>query len=212
MDNTNRLGVAVNFSKAFSALKIISVVSVLLLFISNAWWAWAYQSSLKESRQTVYVVSDRNTVAAVESPISTPSVYEARNHIKNFMRLMFSHDAETFKDRVDLGLKLISRQDGLAIYQTFREGKVLENYHRYNIRTEIEIDSIRVDVSTQPYIGTVYSQQKVHYPDETQTVPIAARFKLEQSYRSEDNPFGLSIREFNFIEYKPTKQTFTASL
>jgi hypothetical protein len=199
----NKLGIAVNFSKAFTALKWITITSVLLLVASNAFWGWTYSENLKQARQTVYVVSDKGTTAAVESPLSTPSVYEARNHVKNFMRLMFSHDAETFKDRIDLGLKLISRQDGLAIYQTFREGKVLENYNRYNIRTELQIDSIKVDVDTEPYNGLVYSQQKVIYPDEVQYVPIAAKFNLTQTFRSEDNPFGLQIRDFNFIEYSP---------
>ncbi|GAB4020683.1 hypothetical protein GO730_38160 [Spirosoma sp. HMF3257] len=203
---TNKLGVAVNFSKAFTALKWITIVTVLLLFISNAFWGWTYSTSLKEARQTVYVVSDKGTTAAVESPTATPSVYEARNHIKNFMRLMFSHDAETFKDRIDLAFKLINRQDGLAIYQTFREGKVLENYNRYSIRTELQIDSVTVNVSSQPYTGIVYTQQKVLYPDEVQYVPIAAKFNLIQTYRSEDNPFGLQIKEFNFIEYTPKRE------
>ncbi|WP_460640257.1 VirB8 family type IV secretion system protein [Larkinella harenae] len=199
----NKLGTAVGFSKAFTALKWITLVAVLLLFISNAWWSWTYSTALAQARQTVYVVSDQGTAAAVESPTATPSVYEARNHIKNFMRLMFSHDAETYKDRIDLAFKLINRQDGLAIYQTFREGKVLENYNRYNIRTELQIDSITVNVSTEPYTGTVYTQQKVIYPDEVQRVPIAARFQLRQTYRSEDNPFGLQIKEFNFMDYTP---------
>lgn len=122
------------------------------------------------------------------------------------MRLMFSHDAETFKDRIDLAFKLINRQDGLAIYQTFREGKVLENYNRYSIRTELQIDSVTVNVSSQPYTGIVYTQQKVLYPDEVQYVPIAAKFNLIQTYRSEDNPFGLQIKEFNFIEYNPKRE------
>ena len=204
--DTNKLGVAVNFSKAFTALKWIAIISVLLLFVSNAFWGWTYTNSLKEARQTVYVVSDKGTTAAVESPMATPSVYEARNHVKDFMRLMFSHDAETFKDRIDLAFKLINRQDGLAIYQTFREGKVLENYNRYNIHTELQIDSVNVDVSTEPYTGTAFTQQKVIYPDEVQYVPIAARFHLIKSYRSEDNPFGLQIKDFNFIEYEPKKE------
>lgn len=201
----NKLGVAVNFSKAFTALKWLSITCVLLLFVSNAFWGWAYTNSLKEARQTVYMVSDKGTVAAVESPVATPSVYEARNHVKDFMKLMFSHDAETYKDRIELAFKLINRQDGLAIFQTFREGKVLENYNRFNIHTELQIDSVHVNVSTQPYTGTVYTQQKVIYPDEIQYVPIAARFFLVQTYRSEDNPYGLQIKDFNFIEYNPKR-------
>lgn len=204
--DNNKLGVAVNFSKAFTALKWITIAAVILLFASNAFWGWTYSNSLKQARQTVYVVSDKGTTAAVESPTATPSVYEARNHVKDFMRLMFSHDAETYKDRIDLAMKLINRQDGLAIFQTFREGKVLENYNRYNIHTELEIDSVKVNVATEPYSGMVYSKQKVIYPDEVQYVPIAAKFLLLQTYRSEDNPFGLQIKDFNFIQYNPKSE------
>ena len=60
-------------------------------------------------------------------------------------------------------LKLIERTDGLAIYEGFKRGQVLENYSKYNSRTLLEIDSIQVNVAIEPYNGVVYARQIALY-------------------------------------------------
>lgn len=198
-----KMGIAVNFSKAFSSMTSITLVTIFSFFATNLYWNWKFDQKFDELLKLVFVVNDTSTVTAVLSPNQTPSVYEARNLVKNFMSLMFSYNAQTFHDNIDRAFHYINRGDGLAIYQTFRAGKVLESYTRYNIRSELLIDSLHVNVSTEPYTGVVYTTQKLIFPDEVQWKGIAAKFDIIKTNRSEENPFGLMIRNFNFIEYEP---------
>ena len=159
-------GIAQNFNEAFKALKFITALAVALLFISNIVWFIFFSHEVEKLNNKIFVVSDNGTMTAVAKTEQTPSIYEAKNHIKTFMQMMFAHDAETFKDRINIGLKLIERTDGLAIYEGFKRGQVLENYSKYNSRTLLEIDSIQVNVAIEPYNGVVYARQIALYQKE----------------------------------------------
>lgn len=200
-------GIAQNFNEAFKALKFITALAVALLFISNIVWFIFFSHEVEKLNNKIFVVSDNGTMTAVAKSEQTPSIYEAKNHVKTFMQMMFAHDAETFKDRINIGLKLIERTDGLAIYEGFKRGQVLENYSKYNSRTLLEIDSIQVNVAIEPYNGVVYARQIALYQKEKSMKPIAARFELIRTYRSEDNPFGLLLKNFTFIGYNPPIKT-----
>jgi len=99
-------------------------------------------------------------------------------------------------------MKLVDHNDGRAIYETFKRGQVLENYHRYNSHTNWTCDSVSVDMSVEPYRGIVWGAQEVVYDNQIAVQPVAARFTLSRQLRSDINPYGLLIDGFNFIEYR----------
>src|SRR3712207_2909024 len=87
---------APNFNKAFKSLQRLSAGALLLLGVTNLAWAYAYFTGLREGEQRVYVVSDGGTVSALLTSKYRPTVYEARNHIRNFTTLMHAHDAGNY--------------------------------------------------------------------------------------------------------------------
>lgn len=196
-------GIATNFNQAFKVLQRITALSVALLFISNIIWVFVFTREVEQMNNKIYVVADNGTMSAVAAETAKPSVYEAKNHIKTFMSLMFSNDAENFKERINMALKMIERQDGLAIYESFKRGQVLENYAKYNSRTLLTIDSVRVNMAVEPYSGMVYCKQTVVYEKEKKIQAIAAKFELTRTLRSDENPFGLMLDKFAFIQYNP---------
>jgi len=116
---------------------------------------------------------------------------------------MYAHEANNFKERVETALELIDKEDGLAIYNDFKEGHVYENYVRNNARTRIEVDSVMIDMNVEPYQGRVYAKQTIFYNDQSRTLPIAATFNLvETPFRTDQNPFGLLIQNWKYIAYQ----------
>lgn len=191
-----------NVSTLIKSLKTICLSLVVALALSNIAWLYAYVQESSRNTERVYVATDNGTTSALAAGRVQPTQYEARNLVRSFMDLMFQHDAGTFRERVNHGMKLIDHNDGRAIYETFKRGKVLENYHRYSSHTNWTCDSVTVDMSVEPYRGTVWGAQEVVYDNQIAVQPVAANFTLSRQLRSDINPYGLLIDGFSFIEYR----------
>jgi hypothetical protein len=191
-----------NVSTLIKSLKVICLGLIIALALSNVAWLYAYVRETSQNAERVYVTTDNGTTSAIAAGQAQPTQYEARNLVRSFMELMFQHDASTFRERVNHGMKLVDHNDGRAIYETFKRGQVLENYHRYNSHTNWTCDSVSVDMSVEPYQGIVWGAQEVVYDNQIAVQPVAARFTLSRQLRSDINPYGLLIDGFNFIEYR----------
>lgn len=191
-----------NVSTLIRSLKLICLSLVGALALSNVAWLYAYVRESSHNAERVYVATDNGTTSAIAAGRVQPTQYEARNLIRSFMDLMFQHDANTFRERINHGMKLIDHNDGRAIYETFKRGQVLENYHRYNSHTNWTCDSVTVDMSVEPYQGIVWGAQEVVYDNQIAVQPVAARFTLARQIRSDINPYGLLIDGFSFIDYR----------
>lgn len=191
-----------NVSTLIRSLKVVCLSLIGALALSNVAWLYAYVKENTEHAERVYVATDNGTTSAIAAGQAQPTQYEARNLMRSFMDLMFQHDANTFRERVNHGMKLIDHNDGRAIYETFKRGQVLENYHRYNSHTNWSCDSVQVDMSVEPYKGIIWGAQEVVYDNQIAVQPVAARFTLSRQIRSDINPYGLLIDGFTFVEYK----------
>ncbi len=197
---------APNFDKAFRTTDRIATTSAILLVLSNFVWAWCYFAARGAGGERVYVVHDQGTVAAALSGNYRPTVYEAKNHARTFMTLMHAHDAGTYSERINSALKLIDKKVGARLYNRMKKGGILEHYTRYNSRTDVQIDSVRIDMSAEPYKGAIYCRQRYLYDKEQQIIPVAADFEMVRTHRSDANPFGLLITAFDYKAYRPASQ------
>jgi hypothetical protein len=155
----------------------------------------------------VYVVTDSGTFPALVQQERKVSVYEARNHVKTFLTTMFAHDASNYKQQVETALHLVSKTDGGRIISDFTKGKVYENYVRLGSRTHLEVDSVMIDVAKRPLSGKAYARQTIHLEGQSQDFPIAIQFELTETYRSDENPYGLLLQNMQYIHYNPQANT-----
>ncbi|MEL7531339.1 MAG: hypothetical protein AAFN10_08535 [Bacteroidota bacterium] len=192
----------IDLSQKYNALVLLCLCSIGLVALSNGLWAWQYLSQAAASQQKVYVVSQGGTYQASLSTPDEPTIFEARNHIKAFMQLMFAHDEMTYAEHIETALHMIEKSEGAAIFEDFQKGNVHDNYIRYGSRSIFELDSIRLDMQTEPYTGEVYGRQKVIYQDEERALPVGATFSLVQQPRNDQNPHGLLIKNWRFVLYQ----------
>lgn len=155
--------------------------------------------------QRVYMVTQSGSVAALAAGNSNAhTVFEARNLVSSFMKTMFGHDQYTFKSNLDAAIPWIDTRGSNRIYEGFRKGQVLENYVRYQARNEVDVDSVIVDMEHRPWSGKVYVKQRIFIGGEQQKpFPLAAKFNLVETNRSDANPFGMMITDFDYIAYDP---------
>lgn len=194
-----------HFEKKFNALSIIAITATVGFIGINLVWLYYYNLVREESMQYVYVTTDLGTIGAQRTAY-LPTIYEAENMVEDFMDKMFSHNAENYRSRIEKARGLINLQDWLAIYKRFKDEQVIEGYNRYNTGTNLAIDSVKVNIGTEPYQGVVYSRQTIKYQDQLIENPVAAKFEIIRVQRSPANKYGLQIINFSFIDYKINKK------
>jgi len=180
---------------------LLSLGALVLVALAAGFMVFrAYENS----GQRVYVVSPSGSIAALAAGDNTHTIYEARNLVSNFMKTMFGHDQYTYKRNLDAAIPWIDSRGGNRIYEGFRKGQVLENYVRYQARNEVEVDSVNIDMEHRPWSGTVYIKQRIFIGGEQQKpFPLAAKFNLIETNRSNANPYGMLITDFDYIPYNP---------
>ena len=192
-----------NFNKLFKSYKnrtglmiIIQFIVIVILVISVA------VLYAENGKQKVYMATNEGTYVGIKGKYGIRYDVEKRWHAILFFENMFSHNADNFQKRVDFALNLIERNKGLEIFKQLKDGEIYQMYRRYNMHTEVIIDSIIIDKKTAPEEVKVYGKQKAVYNDRFSLMPLAAKFNLiDLKYRTENNPFGMLITNFDFINY-----------
>lgn len=178
---------------AFTAIGLSVVLNIVLLI---------YAIQVKnESEDKVYFISEKAAYKGMPIEQNIRSEYEVKNHAYMFMYYMFSYDKITYEKHVDKALHLIDNVSGKEIYNQFKEKKVLDNLQKYDTKTEIEVDSIFVNSRVVPIEVKVYAKRYLIYSDHVGLQPIGAKFGVMQSFRSDVNPHGLQIVNFEFFSY-----------
>ena len=196
---------AKNLSTTFSTMRNLAMGSVFALLLVSLAAGFLVYRAYENSGRRVYVVGQTGSVAALSAPTTeTHTAYEARNLVRNFMLTMYGHDQYTYKDNLDAALPLIEGRGGRRIYDGFTRGQVLQNYERYAARNVVTVDSVSIDLNHRPWSGRVYIKRRIFIGGEQkEPLPLAARFNLAETNRSDANPYGLLITNFDYIPYNP---------
>ena len=196
---------AKNLSTSFSTMRNLAMGSVLALLLVSLAAGFLVYRAYENSGRRVYVVGQTGSVAALSAPTTeTHTPYEARNLVRNFMQTMFGHDQYTYKTNLDAALPLIEGRGGRRIYDGFTRGQVLQNYERYAARNVVTVDSVSIDMNHRPWSGRVYVKQRIFIGGEQkEPLPLAAKFNLTETNRSDANPYGMLITNFDYIPYNP---------
>lgn len=190
-------------SKRYGELRFIALGALALLIISNLGWVvFHLQEVEKAGQERVYVISPEGSFQAKILPRGQTTIFEARNHVSAFMQLMFSHDELSYGEHIEAALHLIEKSEGAAIFEDFQKGQVHDNYIKFGSRSEVQIDSIALNMQREPFEGAVYGRQYVIYQDERRPLPIGANFSLIKVPRSEKNPHGLLLQDWKFVLYE----------
>ncbi len=193
-----------DLNTSFKTMRTISLACIIGFVVLAISAGYGFYKVTQDAGRRVYVVTNSGSAAALAVQEDTHTPFEARNMIKGFMKTMFGHDQYTFKQNLDAALPLIEGAGGRRIFENFNRGQVLQNYQRYSARSVLEVDSIYLDMKNRPYSGRVYTKQRIFIGDQQrQSLPMAAKFNLVETDRSDENPYGLLITNFDYIAYNP---------
>jgi hypothetical protein len=190
-----------DFSKTINGYKKVYVVTVISYTILLLLLGYLYITEKLKHEEKIYVISDSGRFIAKQTASDFMYDFDMKNQVRLFCEKMFAYDTQTFNKNVEEALNLIDDYGGKRIYNDLSKSGVYETLKKYNARTTITIVSVILDINKRPVSGVFYCTQTVQFSDQSTKLPIAAKFNLVSATRSEKNPFGMMITNFDYIKY-----------
>lgn len=189
------------FNKLRHVLRYLFIlVSAFFIFVIIVQW-FTIMGVRSTAEDKIYVSLDGELYAAIPDERERVNKDMCLKLSELFVYNMFSHDQYNFDQRTKLSESLLAKKDYEFIMAGFinDEQNIYKLYEKYDARTYFELDSMSFNQDDKSVV--VFGQQiAVFGYGEESVSPLNCKFKIGKIDRSEKNPYGLQISEFNFIK------------
>ncbi len=189
-----------NIDTAFRQVRTFSIVVVSLCFILATYAVYKGFASVQTSNDKIYLLANGQAIEATLSSRSANLAVEVRDHVKNFHRLFFTIDPDdkVIKENITQALYLA---DGSAkqTYDDLQEKGFYTGIISGNISQRINIDSVQVDVSNQPYKFNCFATQEIIRSTNTLKRKLLTSGTIREVARSDNNPHGFLIQHWKIL-------------
>ncbi len=197
---------AKNIDSAFRHLKALSLALVAGTFILCGFVFYkSYQLSSK-LQDKIYVLAGDKALEAFAFNRKDNILVEAKSHIIMFHTYFFTLDPD--EKVIDTNIaKAMYLADGSAKtqYDNLKETGYYANVIAGNISQHISIDSVVVDIKSEPYLFHCYATVKIVRPNSIVTRDLITQGYLRNVSRSDNNPHGFLIERWETLENKDIK-------
>ena len=126
--------------------------------------------------------------------------YEYEDHVKRFVQLWYSFDENNYERHLNEALNLIGNK-GKELLNEYNDVNMLNTLIQKNIRYEVSINDISIDMATLPVSGEITFTQTGLRSRGGLSREIKARFTLYDVSRSRDNSHGAKIEKWDVNYY-----------
>ncbi|OJV15877.1 MAG: conjugative transposon protein TraK [Dyadobacter sp. 50-39] len=157
----------------------------------------------KKVSGTVYILASGKVLEAYASERGENIIVEAKDHIKTFHQLFFTLAPDEKAITANLSRALyLADASAKKQYEDLRESGFYAGIISGNISQQIQIDSITVDASAQPYAFTCRAVQRIIRPTSIVSRSLLTQGQLRPVERSDNNPHGFLIERWVTLENK----------
>jgi len=193
-----------NIESSFRQIRFFSMVFVILCAIIVCYALWNSYSFAEAQRQKIYVLDGgKSLLLALSQDLSQNRPVEARDHVKRFHELFFtlSPDKDAIESNIQRALFLVDKS-AFAYYKDLTEKGYYNRIISGNINQTISVDSVVCNFDHYPYQIAAYSRQMIIRESNVTERSLVTRCNLINSVRSDNNPHGFIMENFEVIENK----------
>ncbi|MFN4083978.1 MAG: hypothetical protein ACK4K9_10125 [Bacteroidia bacterium] len=189
------------YKNAFQLLRITIVTLIAGMILLTVFGIVFVNKNLKEATRNIWVMAADGSVIRAEAKDATnleSRVYEYRNHVKMFYSYWYAFDQNNFKENIEKGLYLVG-DCGKSLWKKYQEESLERKVMENNLIVKVDIKEVKIDINSIPVKGVVYAIQKVKRPSGEIARHLDAVFDLYDVSRSDVNPHGVLIENFEII-------------
>lgn len=182
---------------SFRKLKFITVASIASGVVIALGAVYISGQQMLSNNDNIYVIDRGSAVMAARSGQDAYRDLEVKDHIERFHELMFnlSPNSESIKRNLDRAL-VMSDKSAYDYWSDLSERGFYSRIVSANISQEIVIDSVKVDMSSYPYLAKTYAKVFMLRESNITAYDFESSCRLVDVERSPSNPHGLMIEKF----------------
>lgn len=195
-----------SMDEAFRQVRWLSLGSMLLSAVVSIWSVFLGLAHAATAEQRIYVLSDGKVLEAVAADRKQNLPVEARDHLRTFHRLFFNLDPDEKAIRANMDRALyLADGSAKALYDDQVEKRFIGGLISGNISQSVMLDSIWLDLNTEPYAFRCVGRQTLTRATSVTTRLLVTQGFLRSVERSDNNPHGFLIERFEVVDNKELK-------
>ena len=193
-----------NIETSFRQIRLFGIVMVsLCAFIAIGAVVLSLNFAEKQ-REKIYVLDNgKSLMLALSQDMEQNRPAEAREHVRRFHELFFSlsPDKSAIEHNINRAL-ILSDKSAYNYYSDYSEKGYYNRIISGNINQVCQVDSVVCDFNNYPYVARTYARQMIIRESNVTERSLVTVCRLTNSSRSDDNPNGFIIENFNILENK----------
>ncbi len=195
-----------NIDSAFRHIKAFSLLLVAGCFLLCGFVLYKSYELSARMHDKIYILIGDKAMEAYAANRKDNIEVEARSHINMFHTNFFTLDPD---EKVINGniTKALYLADGSAKrqYDNLKETGYYSSIISGNISQQIFIDSISVNIKSEPYFFHCYATIKIIRPNSIVTRNLITQGYLRNTSRSDHNPHGFLIERWEILDNRDIK-------
>jgi len=163
---------------------------------------WNSYKFAEAQRQRIYVLDGgKSLMLALSQDLSQNRPVEAREHVRRFHELFFtlSPDRSAIESNINRALFLADKS-AFRYFQNLTESGYYNRIISGSINQKLQVDSIAFNFDVYPYQARTYARQLIIRESNITERSLITRSNLINSVRSDNNPHGFTMENFEIIE------------
>lgn len=195
-----------NIDTAFQHIRLFSLVLIVACTLAISFTVYKSFQLIRETQERIYVLSNGKALEAWSEERKDNIPVEARDHIRMFHHYFFTLDPDdkVIQSNITKALYLADAS-AKRQYDDLKEHRYYSNIISGNISQEVFIDSISIDVEHYPLYFRCYAWQRLIRTTSVVTRSLITEGYLRNVSRSDNNPHGFLIENWNTLENKDIK-------
>lgn len=191
-----------NIETSFRQIRFFGIVFVCLCAVIVCYSVWNSYKFAEAQRQRIYVLDGgKSLMLALSQDLSQNRPVEAREHVRRFHELFFtlSPDRSAIESNINRALFLADKS-AFRYFQNLTESGYYNRIISGSINQKLQVDSIAFNFDVYPYQARTYARQLIIRESNITERSLITRSNLINSVRSDNNPHGFTMENFEIIE------------
>lgn len=195
-----------NIDTAFRFVRVFAFVLLILCFSLCAFVLYkSYELSAKMENRVYVLAGDKALEAFASSRKDNISV-EARDHVRMFHNYFFTLDPDEKVIASNISKALyLADASAKKQYDDLKETGFYAGVISGNISQQVFVDSVQVDIHSEPYLFRYYGTIKITRPTSIVTRSLITQGYLRNVSRSDHNAHGFLIEKWETLENRDLK-------
>jgi conjugative transposon TraK protein len=192
-----------NLDETFRFMRWLSLGSIVLSAVISIWSIHAGLAYGDKAENRMYVLSDGQMFEALAAEWGDYVPVLARGHLRRFHALFFNLDPDEKAIKTSMGHALyLADGSAKALYDDQVEKGYIGGLVAGNISQSVQLDSIWLDLSSQPYAFRCMGTLTLTRSTTVTTRTLVTRGYLRKVKASDNNDYGFLIERFEVVDDK----------